>query len=142
MNYPCAVTTELCKTCSVQFPSLFSVFVGDALFRIIISVSGGSRPGQVSGTWSKFPNLNENGQKSHFSLGFFDSEPSQNFVYIRHCLSSSSSRSSSRSSSSSSFTSGSSSDRRPSLKVFTSLDILPLRNSAQILHPCFSSRQH
>ena len=43
--------------------------------------SGGSRLGhKVSGTQSKFPNLNENGQKSHFSLGFFDSEPGQNFV--------------------------------------------------------------
>ena len=29
--------------------------------------SGGSRLGhRVSGTWSKFPNLNENGQNSHF----------------------------------------------------------------------------
>ena len=43
--------------------------------------SGGSRPGyKVSGTWSKFPNLNENAQKSHFLPGFSDSEPGQHFV--------------------------------------------------------------
>ena len=44
-------------------------------------ISGGSRPGhKVSGTRSKFPNLNENGQKSHFLQGFSDSEPGQHFV--------------------------------------------------------------
>ena len=33
----------------------------------VVSASSGSRPGhKVSGTWSKFPNLNEIGQKSHF----------------------------------------------------------------------------
>ena len=43
--------------------------------------SGGSRRGhKVSGTRSKLPNLNENGQERHFSLGFSDSEPGQNFV--------------------------------------------------------------
>ena len=44
--------------------------------------SGGSRPGhRVSGTRSKVPNLNENGQKSFFLQGFSGSEPSQHFVY-------------------------------------------------------------
>ena len=34
--------------------------------------SGGSRPGhKVSETRSKFPNLNENGQKCHFFVRFF-----------------------------------------------------------------------
>ena len=43
--------------------------------------SGGSRPGhKVSGTQSKFPNLNENGQKPHVSRGFSDLEPGQNFM--------------------------------------------------------------
>ena len=43
--------------------------------------SGGSRPGHtVSGTRSQFPNLNENGQKSHVLRDFSDSEPSQQFV--------------------------------------------------------------
>ena len=45
------------------------------------SISGGSRPGhKVSGTRSKFPNLNENGQKSHFLRVFSDSGPGQYFV--------------------------------------------------------------
>ena len=35
---------------------------------------------------SKFPNLNENGQKSHFLRGFSDSEPGQHFVWTRHCM--------------------------------------------------------
>ena len=44
-----------------------------------------TRPGhKVSGTPSKFPNLNENGQKSHVLWGFSDSEPGQHFVQIRH----------------------------------------------------------
>ena len=49
---------------------------------ILMTDSGGSRPGaKVSGTQPKFPNLIENGQKSHFFLrGFSDSEPSQHFV--------------------------------------------------------------
>ena len=43
--------------------------------------SGGSRQGhRVSETQSKFPELNENGQKSHFLQGFSDSEPGQHFV--------------------------------------------------------------
>ena len=43
--------------------------------------SGRSRPShKVSGTQSKFPNLNGNGQKSHFLRGFSDSEPGQHFV--------------------------------------------------------------
>ena len=48
---------------------------------ISVSLSGGgSRPGhRVSGIRSKFPNLNENGQKSHFLRGFSDSEPGQHF---------------------------------------------------------------
>ena len=59
------------------------------LWRIHKRHSGGSRPGhKVSGTWSKFPNLNENGQKSHFLRGFSDSEPGQHFVEIRHCVNS------------------------------------------------------
>ena len=38
----------------------------------VVSASSGSRPGhKVSGTRSKFLNLNENGQKSHFLLRFF-----------------------------------------------------------------------
>ena len=42
---------------------------------LMISLSGRSRPGhKVSGTRSKFPNLNENGQKSHFLRDFSDSE--------------------------------------------------------------------
>ena len=41
--------------------------------------SGGSRSShKVSGTWSKFPNLNENGQKSHFCEVFL----TQNLVNI------------------------------------------------------------
>ena len=49
--------------------------------RLIPFLNGGSRPGhKVSGTRSKLPNLNENGQKPHFSLGLSDSEPGQNFV--------------------------------------------------------------
>ena len=44
-------------------------------------LSGGSRPSyKVSGTWSKFPNLNENGQNLIFLRGFSDSEPGQHFV--------------------------------------------------------------
>ena len=40
------------------------------------SDSAGSRPGhKVSVTRSKFPNLNENRQKSHFSLGFWTQNP-------------------------------------------------------------------
>ena len=47
--------------------------------------SGGSRLGhKVSGTWSKFQNLNETGQTPHLSRGFSDSEAGQNFVQIRH----------------------------------------------------------
>ena len=37
-------------------------------------------PDRVSGTRSKFPDLIENGQKSHFLQGFSDSEPGQHFV--------------------------------------------------------------
>ena len=38
--------------------------------------SGGSRPGhKVSGLRSKFPNLNENGQKSHFCEVFLTQNP-------------------------------------------------------------------
>ena len=37
----------------------------------MITSSGRSRPGhKVSGTWPKFPNLNENGQKSDFHYRF------------------------------------------------------------------------
>ena len=44
-------------------------------------VSGGSTLGhKVSGTQSKFPDLNENGQNANFSRDFSDSEPCQNFV--------------------------------------------------------------
>ena len=47
---------------------------------MIIILSGGSRPGhKVSGTQSKFPNLNENGQKSHFFCEVF---LTQNLVNI------------------------------------------------------------
>ena len=39
---------------------------------ILKTTSGGSRPGhRVSGTRSKFPNLNENGQKYHFFCEVF-----------------------------------------------------------------------
>ena len=45
--------------------------------------SGGSRPGhRVSGTRSKVPNLNENGEKSHFLQGFSGSEPSLDVVRL------------------------------------------------------------
>ena len=38
----------------------------------VVSASSGSRPGhKVSGTRSKFPTLNENGQKSHFFCEVF-----------------------------------------------------------------------
>ena len=64
----------------------WSAFRGDKIlvFHIrsrVVSASSGSRPGhKVSGIRSKFPNLNQNGQKSHFLLGFSDSEPDQHFV--------------------------------------------------------------
>ena len=49
--------------------------------RISLLYSGGSRPGhKVSGTRSKFPNLNENEQKSQLLQGFSDPEPGQHFV--------------------------------------------------------------
>ena len=50
----------------------WSAFKGDKILVFytrsrVVSASSGSRPGhKVSGTQSKFPNLNENGQKSHF----------------------------------------------------------------------------
>ena len=47
--------------------------------------SGGSRlVHKVSGTQSRFPNLNENGEKAHFCEDFSDSEPGKNFAWIRH----------------------------------------------------------
>ena len=43
---------------------------------LFLSKKSGSRPGhKVSGTRSKFPNLNENGQKSHFLRGFLTQNP-------------------------------------------------------------------
>ena len=45
--------------------------------------NGRSRPGhKVSGTQSKLPNLNENGQNPRFSRGFSDSEPGQNYLLL------------------------------------------------------------
>ena len=57
------------------------VFRGDKILVFhtksgVVSASSGSRPGhKVSGTRSKFPNLNENGQKSHFCEVFQTRNP-------------------------------------------------------------------
>ena len=53
--------------------------VNDVLTFPTVLCSGGSRLGhKVSGAQSKFPNLNENGQKSHFCEVFL----TQNLVII------------------------------------------------------------
>ena len=52
---------------------------------MFLGSSGRSRPDhKVSGTQSGKIS-NENGPKPNFSRGFSHSEPSQNFVQIRHC---------------------------------------------------------
>ena len=50
--------------------------------KLFIDNCGGSRPShEVSGTWSRFPKLNESRQQYDFYKVLFNSEPGQNFVW-------------------------------------------------------------